>query len=71
LPALGITGHVLAVMPFGIALPNGGGTSTRHRLTIATDTKLDRRNAAQADAVQRAVDDTDAALKDYLARMTL
>ena len=39
-PALGITGHILAVTPFDIALPNGGGTLTRHRLTIATNTGI-------------------------------
>lgn len=37
LPAAGIAGHILAVTPFGAALPDGGGTLTRHRLTIATD----------------------------------
>lgn len=37
-PAAGIAGHILAVTPFDTALPNGGGTLTRHRLAIATDT---------------------------------
>ena len=39
-PAAGIAGHILAVTPFETALPNGGGTLTRHRLTIATGTGI-------------------------------
>jgi len=39
-PAAGINGRILAVTPFDVALPNGGGTLTRHRLTIATDTGI-------------------------------
>lgn len=39
-PAAGITGHILAVTPFDSTLPDNGGTLTRHRLTIATDTGI-------------------------------
>ncbi len=38
-PAAGIDGRILAVTPFETALPDGG-TITRHRLTIATDTGI-------------------------------
>ncbi len=40
LPAAGISGRILAVTPFETAVPDGGGTLTRHRLTIATGTGI-------------------------------
>lgn len=36
IPGPGIAGVILAVNDFETALPNGGGTQTRHRLTIAS-----------------------------------
>lgn len=35
-PGPGIAGTILAVNAFDTALPNGGGTQTRHRLTVAS-----------------------------------
>ena len=35
------TGTILAVTPFEAALPNNGGTVTRHRLTLATSTGIE------------------------------
>ncbi len=40
-PATGIAGRILAVTPFDTALPNNGGTLTRHHLTIATATGIE------------------------------
>ena len=40
-PSSGVGGSILAVTPFEIALPNGGGTLTRHRLAIATATGIE------------------------------
>ena len=37
----GATGAILAVTPFELVQPNNGGTTTRHRLTIATATGLE------------------------------
>ena len=37
----GVSGTILAVTPFEAALPNNGGTLTRHRLTLATSTGIE------------------------------
>ncbi len=37
----GMSGTILAVSPFEAALPNNGGTVTRHRLTLATSTGIE------------------------------
>jgi hypothetical protein len=37
----GVSGTILAVTPFEAALPNNGGTLTRHRLTLATATGIE------------------------------
>ena len=37
----GVSGTILAVTPFEAALPNNGGTLTRHRLTLATPTGIE------------------------------
>ena len=41
LPAQGVAGMILAVTPFQAALPHDGGTTTHHRLTIATQAGLE------------------------------
>lgn len=35
-PGSGAAGTILSVTPFDVALPSGGGTLTRHRVTLAT-----------------------------------
>jgi hypothetical protein len=42
LPGPGVEGTILSVSPFDAALPNGGGTVTRHRLTVATATGIEQ-----------------------------
>lgn len=59
-----ITGRILRVLPEREALPNGGGTIDRHRVTIVTDAGLQQFILEQANAIafadpelQRQIDD--------------
>ena len=52
IPAEGYTGTILSVTPFDVALPNGGGTLTRHRLTLATPAGLASAVLEDAGAVE-------------------
>ena len=64
IPITGMTGRILAVASFTVKLPDGGGTVTRHRLTIATDSGLDM---AVLEALA-AVEFTDATLRGQIGR---
>ena len=52
LPGPGITGSILSVAAIETALPNGGGTLTRHRLTIATALGIESVTLEDAGAVE-------------------
>ena len=52
LPGPGITGSILSVTPIETALPNGGGTLTRHRLTVATALGIESVMLEDAGAVE-------------------
>lgn len=52
----GTPGHILSVTPVETALPNGGGTTTRHRLTIATLTGIESAVLEDAPTIEFASD---------------
>ena len=52
LPGPGITGSILSVAAIETALPNSGGTLTRHRLTVATALGIESVTLEDAGAVE-------------------
>ena len=52
LPGPGVTGSILSVQAVETVLPNGGGTLTRHRLTIATAQGIEAVTLEDAGAVE-------------------
>ncbi len=52
LPGPGITGSILSVQAVETALPNAGGTQTRHRLTVATAQGIEAVTLEDAGAVE-------------------